>query len=186
MVERGGKSRLLEDGALVRRLTVGQKGLHETRRGFQLGIFLAGQRRLAARHRIAFARAPDRGVEQHVQRQPARTFIDAFAGLRFGRFQRQHPTGDRARHRQRGERPARRNFVMTGVAIKPRRRLRAGNACAHNRAHPAVGFADQPEAVAADMVHVRIDRGDRRRHRQHRLDGVAAFGQDGAAVLDGG
>ena len=36
------------------------------------------------------------------------------------------------------------------------------------------------------MVHVRIDRGDARGHGDHRLDGVAAFGQNGAAVLDGG
>ena len=36
------------------------------------------------------------------------------------------------------------------------------------------------------MVHVRIDRGDRGRHRQHGLDGIAAFGQNRAAVLDGG
>ncbi len=33
-------------------------------------------------------------------------------------------------------------------------------------------------------IHVRIDGGDRRRHRQHRLDGVAAFRENGAAVLD--
>ena len=36
------------------------------------------------------------------------------------------------------------------------------------------------------MVHVRIDRGNRGRHGEHRLDGVAAFGEDGAAVLDRG
>src|SRR5664280_1291907 len=57
---------------------------------------------------------------------------------------------------------------------------------AHDGAHAAGRFADQPEAVAADMVHVRIDRGDRGGHREHRLDGVAAFGEDDAAVLDRG
>jgi hypothetical protein len=36
------------------------------------------------------------------------------------------------------------------------------------------------------VIHVRIDRGDRGGHRQHRLDGVAAFGQNRAAVFDRG
>ncbi len=76
--------------------------------------------------------------------------------------------------------------MVTGVAIKAHRRFRPCPARAHDGAHAAVGFADQPEAVAADMIHVRIDRGDAGRHRQHGLDGVAAFGQNGAAVLDGG
>jgi hypothetical protein len=75
---------------------------------------------------------------------------------------------------------------MAGIAIKLQRRFRAGAARAHDGTHAARRFADQPEAVAADMVHVRIDRGNRGRHRDHRLDGVAAFGQDGAAVLDRG
>ena len=71
------------------------------------------------------------------------------------------------------------------IAIKLQRRLGAGAAGAHDGAHAAGRFADQPEAIAADMIHVRIDSGDRRRHGDHRLDGVAALGQDGAAVLDG-
>ena len=44
-----------------------------------------------------------------------------------------------------------------------------------------LGNADQPKSVAADMVHVRIDDGDRRRHRHHRFERVAAFGEDRAA-----
>ncbi len=75
---------------------------------------------------------------------------------------------------------------MAGIAIMLDRRFRAGAARAHDGAHAARRLADQPEAVAADMVHVRIDRGDARGHGDHRLDGVAAFGQDRAAVLDGG
>ena len=38
-------------------------------------------------------------------------------------------------------------------------------------------LAHQPEAVAADMIHVRIDGRDRRRHRDHGLDRVAAIGK---------
>src|SRR5450631_2811829 len=73
--------------------------------------------------------------------------------------------------------------TVPGIAIKPRRRLGAGAARALDGAHAAGRLADQPEAVAADVVRVRIDRGNPRGHRQHRFDGVAAFGEDGAAVL---
>jgi len=76
--------------------------------------------------------------------------------------------------------------VLPGIAIKPRRRLGAGTARAHDGAHAPRRLADQPEAVTADMVHVRIDRRDRRRHREHRFDGIAAFGQHRAAVFDSG
>ena len=44
----------------------------------------------------------------------------------------------------------------------------------------AAGLMHQPEAVAADRVHMRVDDGDRRGHRDHRLDGVAALGENGA------
>ena len=74
---------------------------------------------------------------------------------------------------------------MSGVAIEADGGLRAGAARGHQRAHAAVGFADQPETVAADVIHVRIDGGDRRSHGDHGLDGVAAFGEDGTAVFDG-
>src|SRR6185437_3787696 len=76
--------------------------------------------------------------------------------------------------------------VEAGITIKPWRRPGAGPSRPHDRAHAARRLADQPEAVAADMVHVRIDGGDGGRHGDHRLDGVAAFGEDGAAVLDRG
>ncbi len=75
---------------------------------------------------------------------------------------------------------------MAGLAIKPRRGFRTGAARAHQRRDLAVRFAHQPEAVAADVIHVRIDGGDRRRHRDHRLDRIAAFGENGAAILDRG
>lgn len=70
-----------------------------------------------------------------------------------------------------------------GLAIARGRRQRAGEAAGLDRTGLAAGLADQPEAVAADRVHVGIDDGDRRGHRDHRLDGVAALGEDVAAGL---
>ena len=44
-------------------------------------------------------------------------------------------------------------------------------------------LGDQPEAVAADPVHVGIDHRDGGRGRDHGLDGVAAFPQHRQAGL---
>ena len=115
LVERGGEGCLLELGARLRRFAVDEKSLEETRRGFQLGIFLDRQPRLAARHRVALARVLDGGVEQHMQRQAR-----AAASCALAASSREHPAGHRARHGERGERPARRNFVMAGIAIELR------------------------------------------------------------------
>ena len=49
-----------------------------------------------------------------------------------------------------------------------------------------LGSRIEPKAVAAEMVHVRVDRRDRRRHRHHGFDRVAALGEDRAAGFDGG
>ena len=49
----------------------------------------------------------------------------------------------------------------------------------------APGRQDEPEAVAADAVHVRVDHGDRRGGADHRFDGIAAFAQDGERRLCG-
>ena len=66
------------------------------------------------------------------------------------------------------------------------RGLGAGAAGRHQRPHPAGALAHQEEAVAAHMVHVRIDGGDGRRHRHHGLQRIAALGEDGAPRLGGG
>jgi hypothetical protein len=36
------------------------------------------------------------------------------------------------------------------------------------------------------MVHVRVDRGNARSHREHRFNGIAPLGEDCAAIFDGG
>jgi len=104
--------------------------------------------------------------------------------LRFGGFERQRPAGDRGRHGERGEGTARRNGLE--VAIKLAAGIGAGAARGHECAHTSGRLAHQPEAVAADVVHVRIDRGDHRRHRHHGFERVAALGQHRAPGLDGG
>ena len=97
--------------------------------------------------------------------------------------ERDLPAADRAGDRQGGVRPAPRDRVVALVAIALDRREAPGGAAGLDRADASAGLADEPEPVAADRIHVRVDDRDRRRHGGHRLDGVAAFGQDGAAGL---
>ena len=111
MLERVGEFCSAWPTARIRRLAVDQKGLEKPRRGLQLGVFLDGEPRLAARHRVALARVLDGGLKQHVERH-------AVPPLRLGRLERQHPAADRARHGERGERPARGNLVVAGIAIE--------------------------------------------------------------------
>ena len=159
-----------------------EKHVGKTRRVFQSGEMLLRQPRLAAGDRVAVAGAGDGRRQQHVERQFSA--IRRIAANGFGGFERQHPAADGARHGQRGERPAPRDGLVLAVQFGPD--LTAGGARRHDGAHAPRRLADQPKAVAADMVHVRIDRGDRRRHRDHGFERVAAFGEDGAAGFDGG
>jgi len=46
-------------------------------------------------------------------------------------------------------------------------------------------FVDQPEGVAADAVHVRIDRSDGGCRADHGFDGVATFFQDAGRAFGG-
>ena len=177
MSERVRERRLLERAARLGRLAVGKEDIREARHVLQFGQLLRGQPRLAARHDIAVARIADRGMQQHVERQFP-------AADRARRVQRNHPAPDRARHRERGKRPARRNVFV--FAVKLRLCARPGRTRRHDRAHALVRLAHQPEAVAADVVHVRIDRRNRGRHRHHRFEGVAALANHRAAGFGGG
>ena len=86
---------------------------------FSSASFSAVSRAWLLGHHIAVARLADRGVQQHVERQPCRR-------PRLRRLERQHPAADRARHGERGERPARGDRLV--LAIKLRRGARAGRA----------------------------------------------------------
>ncbi len=170
VIERRRQRALPQGRAGFRRLAVGEERGRKARHVLELGELLCGEASLAARHRIALAGVPDGRREQYVERQlPAR-------GAR--RLDGQSPAADRARHGERGQRPARRDRLVLAVEL-------GSGACARrttslDRTHAAAPFADQPEPVAADMVHVRVDRRDRRRHGNHGFDRVAALGQDRA------
>ena len=66
------------------------------------------------------------------------------------------------------------------------RAFAAGAAGRHQGPHPAGTLAHEEEPVAADVVHVGIDGGDRCRHRHHGFERVAALGEDAAAGFGGG
>jgi len=109
---------------------------------------------------------PDRGLEQTGERQAAAESAR--------RFQRQHPAGDRGRRGNSRERAARRDRLVLAKKFAPR--IAAGTSGGDQRAHAARRLAQEPHAVAADMIHVRIDRGDCRRHGDHRFERIAAVG----------
>ena len=71
------------------------------------------------------------------------------------------------------------------LAVVRDRRALAGVAAGFDRANAAAALADEPEAVAADRVHMGIDHGDRGGHRDHRLDRVAALRENVAPRLGG-
>ena len=176
MIERRGERTLRHRNAGFRRLAVDQKRGGETGRVFHLRRSFFRQPRLAAGDGVTRARRRDRGAEQEIERQ--------FSAMRFCQFERQHPAADRTGHGERSQWSARGNFVASGLAIKCGGCLRAGRSARHQRAHAARRFAHQPEAVAADVVHVRIDGRNGRRHRHHGLKRVAALGKDLAPGLD--
>ncbi len=175
MVERGRERRLLKRLARLRRLAIEQECCREAGHVLQFGEFLRCKACLAAGDDVALRAGADRGRKQVGEgNTPA---------MSFGGFERQHPARDRARHRECCERSARRDrFVL---AIEFRTGIGASATRRHQRADAAGRLAHEPEAVAADVVHVRIDGGDHRRHRHHGLERIAAFGERGASGLDG-
>ena len=178
LLKRRGKRCLLQSRAHLGHFSIEQKCRLEAGGLVHFREFFGRQPRLAACDNISAARMLDGGRKQQIEGQ--------LAAVHFGGVCREHPRGDRARHRERGKRPARRNFIATGIAIEPWCRLGACPPGAHQRPDAAGRLPDQPETVATNVVHVRIDRRDGSGHCEHRLDGIAAFGEDRAPVLNGG
>ena len=177
LLEGGGQGRESPDGARLGMVAFHEIGRGEIRLGRQIGGIARAGARLAGRYGDAVTRVAD-GVGQKVaQRHPR-----AHGG---GEIMGEHPAADGAGHGQRGVGPAGGNDVDLEVAIALDGRLGAGETAGLDGAHAALGFVDQPEAVAADAVHVRIDHGDCRRHGEHGLDGVAALGENVATRLGG-
>ena len=89
--------------------------------------------------------------------------------------QRFLPAADRARHRQRRQRSTRGNGRTVPLFGVPVRRCQSGGKPARGNRDRALTLAmDQPEPIASNPVHVRIDNGDGGCRRNHRLDRGAA------------
>ena len=175
LFERRGERRLPQHMAGGRRLAVDQEGLRETGNSFQLARDRRREIGEAARHRRALAGLADGVAEQHRERQRAALCLRG--------FERQHPAAYCAWYGQGRQRTARRDRFVFAIKLRPR--VLAGAARRHQRADAPRRLAQEPEAVAADAVHVRIDDRDRRRHRDHRLDRVAALGEHRASGFRG-
>ena len=177
LVERRRQRTLLHQVAGLGRLAAGQELRGKTRRILEFDELLVRELFLAARDGEAFAGVLDRSGEQHIERQAAAERLRAFKRL--------DPAADSGRHGQRREGTARRNFVVLAFAIEFLRGVGTGRAGGHNGADAAIRLAHQPEAVAADVVHVRIDGGDGRRHGDHGFERIAALGENVASRLGG-
>ena len=103
------------------------------------------------RYRKAVARVADRGFQHAPQRQPAMGIM------------RRDPARDRARYRQRRRNdPAQRDFAQPSLLQRRQRRAAGRLAAAVEILDlPAAAVMDEPERIAAQPRHVRID------HRQH-------------------
>jgi hypothetical protein len=100
-----------------------------------------------------------------------------------GGLEREHPTRNRAGRGERREPATRGNRLVLAVELAPRIGARAAGS--YQRAHASRGFAHEPNAVAAELRHVRINRADARRHCDRGLECIAALGQHRASGFDG-
>jgi hypothetical protein len=106
-----------------------------------------------------------------------------------GAGQRTRPAAHGAGHRQRGQRPAAGDGLGVALACIPADVGGSGGRAAgvdgQWRRRALGRVVDQPEAVAADGVHVRVDHGDGGGRGHHRLHRGAAVTQHVAAGLGG-
>src|SRR3989441_7985006 len=138
----------------------------------QLAGGLRDPPRKARAHRIAVAGVADRLLKAARERQLSE------ARMRFAE------AGDRAWRRQRGgDDAAEGNFSLVKTIKRGRRRGAA--AAIEIRDLARSGVVDQPEGVAADAAHVRIDDAKRRGGGDRRIDGGAAAAQHAHAGLGG-
>ena len=166
LVERLCQSGQLADLAFLETLVVQHEMAGKMRRGINILCVFDHIIGLAAADRHAFAGMGD-GLGQNIaQRQ--------FAADRFGQLQRRLPATHRTGNRQRRIGAAQRHAFVPQGPIGRNRRPRSGIARGIERMDFAVGFANQPETVAANPRHMRIDHRNRRPHRDHGLDGIAA------------
>ncbi len=132
--------------------------------------------RLAMRDRNAVA-----GIADGVGKQPRQRHAPAQRLARPGA--RGMPAGHRPGDRVGRHPAAERDRCEARFTVA----LDAGSLCRRTARFEAAGRLirprDQPEAVAADAVHMRVGNRDRGRGRDHRFDGVSAFAQDRQRTL---
>ena len=150
-------------------LALVQVGRREVRRVVQRVEFLRHVARLRRRDRAALAGVADRIRQDRVEGQPTAEGT--------GHVEGEAPAADRSGDRHRGIRAAGGDRVEPLLPVSRPRGEGSSRPAGLDAAHPAVALADQPEAVPADAVHVRVDHRDGRGHGHHRLDRVAALRQ---------
>ena len=91
--------------------------------------------------------------------------------------QGQRPAAHGAGHGEGGVRPTRGDGLVFAALVAGQGGLGAGGPAGLEGAYPALGLAQQPEAIPADGVHVGIDHRDGRGHGHHGLHRIAAHGQ---------
>ena len=159
----------------MRHRAAGQELRREARHVARLVELAARIGDLSLGHRAALAGIDDGVGEQAAERQRA--------APQCRQAECRLPAGNRTGNGQRRQRPARWNRIKAPALIKghirqPHRRTAGING--HRR---RAAVMHQPEAIAAKAVHVRIDDGNGRRRRHHRLDRVAAIAQHAQSGL---
>ncbi|MNK89975.1 hypothetical protein D3C87_1100050 [compost metagenome] len=176
LLQRGGQARMAEARARRRGASVDQKSLGEARHIGQLGGLGGHAGGLALRDRHAHA-----GIVDGIRQQPRERQAPAQRVARPG--QRRLPAGHRASHGVGRHAATRGNGLEAGLPIARDGGIARRRAAGVERARRLAGPGDQPEAVAADAIHMGIDHGDGGGGRDHRLDGVAALAQHGQRAL---
>ncbi len=170
MIEGIGQARLALEGAHLGRRAIHQEDVGEARNVLQLRHLLDSETVLGAGDGHARARMVH-GLLQKAGQAHA-------PAMGLGPVEGQLPATHRARHGERRQRPAGRDGRLAArITIGGDGGALGGEAAGLDVAHLAGGRAHQPEAVAAQMVHVGIDRRDGGRRGDGRLHRIAALSQ---------
>ena len=151
-----------------------EEAVGETRNPGQFAELGLGIGLLAVRNRKAMAGIVDGAFEQACKWQ---TTAPGCLAVVIG----QPPPGQGAGDRIGGQRTAPGNARHAGIQV--RRHASPGCATGIDRTHGLARRMQQPEAIAADAGHVRIDHGQCRGNGNRRFDGVTALAQDIEAGL---
>ena len=167
----------LADHACLEAGSVLHEVIGKARRLMQAFLFLDHIAALAFRYRHALARIGDRRVQEIAHRQ--------FAAQGTGQVERRPPAAHSTGDGERRMRTAHRDHLMPQRVIGLERGPRTGIARGIKRPDFAGWFVNKPKTVPPDARHMRIDHSNRRPHRHHGLDGIAALLQNRTARFRG-